>query len=63
MHALVRPTIVLALAYWAVGFPAIHLAIPPGYTAPFFPSAGIALAALLVYGLRLVGRASSSGPR
>jgi diguanylate cyclase (GGDEF)-like protein len=53
MHALVRPTIVLALAYWAVGFPAIHLAIPPGYTAPFFPSAGIALAALLVYGLRL----------
>ncbi len=53
MRAILLPAVVLALAYWAVGFPAIHLAIPPGYTAPFFPPAGIALAALYVFGLRL----------
>ena len=53
MRASPLPAVVLALAYWAVGYPALHLAIPPGYTAPFFPPAGIALAALFVFGLRL----------
>lgn len=53
MRASLLPGLALALLYWAVGYPAIHLAIPPGYTAPFFPPAGIALAALFVFGLRL----------
>lgn len=53
MRASLPTGVALALLYWAVGYPAIHLAIPPGYTAPFFPPAGIALAALLVFGLRL----------
>ena len=53
MPASLLPGLALALLYWAVGYPAIHLAIPPGYTAPFFPPAGIALAALFVFGLRL----------
>jgi diguanylate cyclase (GGDEF)-like protein len=44
--------ITIALAYWAAGLLALALAIPPGYTAPFFPSAGIALAALIIFGLR-----------
>src|SRR5690606_41796125 len=29
--------------------------VPPGYAAPFFPSAGIALAAVLIFGARHVG--------
>lgn len=53
MRAHLLPGLGFALLYWAVGYPAIHLAIPPGYTAPFFPPAGIALAALFVFGLRL----------
>ena len=53
MRARLLPGLGFALLYWAVGYPAIHLAIPPGYTAPFFPPAGIALAALFVFGLRL----------
>ncbi len=54
MHAQPSYRITLSpalLGWWAT--PRIHLAIPPGYTAPFFPPAGIALAALIVFGLRL----------
>ena len=33
-----------AIAYAVVGWAALWLAIPPGYAAPLYPSAGIALA-------------------
>lgn len=46
------PWITITLAYWLAGHFALGLAIPPGYTAPFFPSAGIALSALIICGLR-----------
>ena len=39
-----------ALAYAAVGAAALAVAGAPGYAAPLYPSAGIALAAALVYG-------------
>jgi len=39
-----------ALAYAVVGWLALLLAIPPGYASPLYPSAGIALAATLIYG-------------
>lgn len=45
--------VALALAYGAFGWAALKLAVPPGYAAPIFPSAGIALSALLIFGLRL----------
>ncbi len=38
------------LGYLLVGLAALQLAIPPSYAAPLFPPAGIALAAVLVYG-------------
>ena len=41
-----------AAAYAAVGWLALNLALPEGYASPLFPSAGIALAATLVYGRR-----------
>jgi PAS domain S-box-containing protein len=40
----------VALAYALVGALALFLAGPPGYASPLFPSAGIALAAVLAYG-------------
>jgi PAS domain S-box-containing protein len=39
-----------ALAYALVGWLALQLAFAPSYAAPLYPSAGIALAAALVYG-------------
>ncbi|WP_298832168.1 PAS domain S-box protein [uncultured Piscinibacter sp.] len=39
-----------ALAYLLAGLLALQLAIPPSYASPLYPSAGIALAAVLVYG-------------
>ena len=39
-----------ALAYALVGAVALLLAGPPGYASPLYPSAGIALAAVLCYG-------------
>jgi PAS domain S-box-containing protein len=39
-----------ALAYALVGWLALRVALPPSYASPIFPSAGIALAAALVYG-------------
>ena len=46
------PAVLTALAYMAAGQLALLLAIPPGYAAPIYPPAGIALAAVLVYGYR-----------
>ncbi len=39
-----------ALVYAVVGWLALLLAVPPGYASPLYPSAGIALAAVLVHG-------------
>jgi PAS domain S-box-containing protein len=44
----------LAVAYAAVGVPALQLSTPPGYAAPIFPPAGIMLAAGLIYGYRVL---------
>ena len=46
------PALFTALAYAAAGQLALFLALPPSYAAPIYPSAGIALAAVLVYGRR-----------
>jgi PAS domain S-box-containing protein len=43
----------LCISYAIVGRLALMLAMPPGYTAAIFPSAGIAVAALLIWGNRL----------
>jgi diguanylate cyclase (GGDEF)-like protein/PAS domain S-box-containing protein len=40
----------LALAYFVAGRLSLLLAIPPGYATAIWPGAGIALAALLIYG-------------
>ncbi len=43
----------IAVAYALCGLIALHIAIPPGYVAPLYPPAGIALAAMLIYGPRV----------
>jgi PAS domain S-box-containing protein len=43
-----------ALGYFLVGKAALLLAIPPGYASPLYPSAGLALAATLVFGWRVL---------
>jgi PAS domain S-box-containing protein len=43
-----------AVAYFVVSAAAMKLAIPPGYASPLYPSAGIALAAVLIGGDRLL---------
>ncbi len=45
--------LILGITYAIVGRLALLLAIPPGYATAIFPSAGIALAALLIWGNRL----------
>ncbi len=45
--------LMLCVAYALVGRLALLLAIPPGYATAIFPSAGIAVAALLIWGNRL----------
>ena len=44
------PAVLTALGYFVAGELALQLAIPPGYASPLYPSAGLALAAVLVYG-------------
>lgn len=46
-------TALLALAYAVVGCASLQLAAPPVYASPVFPSAGIALGTLLLFGRRL----------
>jgi PAS domain S-box-containing protein len=46
--------VLTAIAYALVGVLALKLAIPPGYASPLFPSAGIALAAALTFGWRVL---------
>lgn len=45
--------VTLCMVYALVGRLALMLAIPPGYATAIFPSAGIAVAALLIWGNRL----------
>ncbi|HOI53320.1 MAG TPA: MASE1 domain-containing protein, partial [Azonexus sp.] len=47
-----RDNFLLALFYALTGWLALQIAVPPGYAAPLFPPAGVALAALLVRGPR-----------
>ncbi|MBL8350548.1 MAG: CHASE domain-containing protein [Burkholderiaceae bacterium] len=44
------PALAVALGYFLTGELGLLLAIPPGYASPLYPSAGLALAATLVYG-------------
>ncbi len=46
------PGLLTCLAYLVLGKLALLLAIPPGYAAPIYPGAGLALAAVLVFGRR-----------
>ncbi|MDH3444790.1 MAG: CHASE domain-containing protein, partial [Deltaproteobacteria bacterium] len=43
----------IAAAYYGAGRLSMLLAIPPGYTAPVWPSAGIALVGILLFGYRV----------
>ncbi|MFA9440619.1 EAL domain-containing protein [Uliginosibacterium sp. sgz301328] len=43
----------IAAAYSVTGLLSLQIAAPPGYVAPIFPPAGIALAAMLIYGARV----------
>lgn len=43
----------LALGYAGTGWLSLQVAIPPGYAAPVFPPAGIALSAVMIFGWRL----------
>jgi diguanylate cyclase (GGDEF)-like protein/PAS domain S-box-containing protein len=43
----------LALVYFVIGKLGLLLAIPPSYAAPIWPAAGIALAAVLIFGNRI----------
>ncbi|HEX9174151.1 MAG TPA: EAL domain-containing protein [Telluria sp.] len=45
--------LLLALVYYLVGRFSLLLALAPGYAAPIWPAAGIALAAVLVFGNRV----------
>jgi diguanylate cyclase (GGDEF)-like protein len=54
MVVTLRGNFLLALTYALTGWLALQIAIPPGYAAPLFPPAGIALGALLIYGLRFL---------
>lgn len=51
--ATLRLMLRLALAYAGTGLLFLGLALPPGYAIPIFLPAGIALAALLIYGVQL----------
>ena len=45
-----RAALLTALAYWAAGRLGLLLAIPPGHATLFWPSAGLALAAVIWFG-------------
>ncbi|MBI2807512.1 MAG: PAS domain S-box protein [Planctomycetes bacterium] len=45
--------LLVAATYFVAGRLSLLLAIPPGYAAPFWPAAGFAVAALLVWGNRV----------
>jgi signal transduction histidine kinase/CheY-like chemotaxis protein len=43
----------MGLAYFIAGKLALQLAVPPGYASPFWPSAGLALGAFLIWGWKV----------
>ncbi|MES2100125.1 MAG: CHASE domain-containing protein [Pseudomonadota bacterium] len=43
-----------ALCYVLAGIAALPLAIPPGYSTPLYPAAGVALASVLLFGPRML---------
>ena len=43
-----------ALGYALAGIAALPLAIPPGYSTPLYPAAGVALASVLIFGRRML---------
>jgi PAS domain S-box-containing protein len=43
-----------AVAYFVVAAVSLRLAIPPSFTTPLYPAAGIALASVLIYGPRML---------
>ncbi|ENO80382.1 EAL domain-containing protein [Thauera sp. 63] len=45
--------LLVGLGYAISGWLSIKLAVPPGYTTPAFPPAGIALSAMLIFGARV----------
>jgi PAS domain S-box-containing protein len=47
-------SLALSLAYALISVLALRLALPPNYATPLYPSAGLALAALLCWGWRMV---------
>jgi len=47
-------SLLLGLAYALISVLALRLALPPNYATPLYPSAGLALAALLCWGWRMV---------
>ncbi|MGH1350846.1 MAG: PAS domain S-box protein [Methyloligellaceae bacterium] len=54
MHSYLIKTLLIALAYYISGSLSLLLAIPPGFAAPVWPAAGIALAAILLWGYRFL---------
>jgi PAS domain S-box-containing protein len=53
LEKLLLPASAVVLAYAVTGWSGLIFAVPPGYASPFFPAAGVALAAVLVYGPRM----------
>ncbi|HZN22906.1 MAG TPA: MASE1 domain-containing protein, partial [Burkholderiales bacterium] len=53
MAAILPRVLGLALGYWGMAQLLSGLATPPGFAAPIWPSAGIALGALVAWGLRV----------
>ncbi len=46
--------VLTALCYALAGIAALPLAIPPGYSTPLYPAAGVALASVLIFGRRML---------
>ncbi len=53
-----KRTAAVAASYAIVGLIALQLAVPPGYAAPVYPAAGIAVAAAFIYGWPAVAGAA-----
>ncbi|UOF01300.1 ATP-binding protein [Bdellovibrio reynosensis] len=47
----IAQTALVAVAYYVAGYLSLFLALPPGYASPVWPSTGLCIAALLVFGL------------
>lgn len=54
MSAYLKKLLLLALAYFIAGKLSLLLAIPPGFATPVWPAAGIAFAAVFLWGYRLL---------